>query len=115
VARAACCMVDNAFRDASTIVCRSVSVWVVICLQPLNRASVFFSDAFALDFAREPLGQRSSTVLPLLAALSLFWCLWDPTLLEAKRLRAQGRRMRVKGKRRWIVRIFHLPFDLLTD
>jgi hypothetical protein len=41
--------------------------------------------------------------LPLIALCSLFWTAWDPTYYSFQKARIQGRDLRVRGKKHYIV------------
>ncbi len=70
-----------------------------------------------------PLSYMSGSLfLPFLAVLSLFWTFWDPTYASLHRARREGRDVRLRGKQKYIVRVFlpiislaNLPIGIASD
>jgi len=46
---------------------------------------------------------HASPLLPTLVMISLLWTAWDPTYSAFRKAQLQGRDVRVKGKRTYIV------------
>jgi hypothetical protein len=64
---------------------------------------------------RLPERNRLVTLLPVLTFLSITWTAWLPTYAHFRRAELQGRKVRVRGRERYIVNLFPLVEFVTTD
>jgi hypothetical protein len=98
---------------------RQLLAWRVRgCLWSLTLTlALVINIAGALDHLPITLLSRWSSWFPPFILLSLLWTFWDPTYATLRSAQIQGRDIRIKGKRQYLVRIvsFLTPFPAYQE